>query len=374
MQKENEHDKAQVCSRSVISCILATFLTSLLVVLIFELISPPYEEKIHIYEAQPIEMKANQMNPWNFEFLIDPADLCLTLNPPNSEAYQMLPEVKLLILVHSAVDHFDQRAAIRRTWGSVAERPFGPLRLGFVVGTSTNKTTSDLINKESLEYKDIIQVDYVDSFLQTTTKSILMLKWVAKRCPHAQFFLKAQVDAFVNIETVAGILNTEPFLSQDKFIGGYVKYENSLLPSLPEEEPFADMDSFPLPQEYQPYASGSAYVMSIPTAIELFDASKEVQPFLPDDDAFLTGLCAQHIAAQLIHEPSFTIDDPPTPPSWDAYSTLASVHSLTPTELEKVWLDMTQTIADVMANIESAINLAANGRAKRFAPGPPFAV
>lgn len=59
--------------------------------------------------------------------------------------------------------------------------------------------------------------------------------------------------------------------------------------------------------------------MSIPTAIDLFGAAKEVEPYFPGDDAFLTGVCAKHINVPLIHEPSFNIDDPPVLPLWDNY-------------------------------------------------------
>ena len=59
--------------------------------------------------------------------------------------------------------------------------------------------------------------------------------------------------------------------------------------------------------------------MSIPTALDLFDATMEVEPFFPDYDAFLTGECAKHMDVPLIHEPSFIIDDPPMPPSWNVY-------------------------------------------------------
>lgn len=62
------------------------------------------------------------MNPWDFDFLINPVNLCATANPPNSVEYQKNPEVKLLILVPSASDHFEERRVIRSTWGSVAER------------------------------------------------------------------------------------------------------------------------------------------------------------------------------------------------------------------------------------------------------------
>ncbi|GFY41183.1 beta-1,3-galactosyltransferase 5, partial [Trichonephila inaurata madagascariensis] len=61
------------------------------------------------------------INPqWHLDFLINPTRLCDTLNLPDSEAYKTDPEVKLLVLVPSAINHFDERKTIRKTWGSMA--------------------------------------------------------------------------------------------------------------------------------------------------------------------------------------------------------------------------------------------------------------
>lgn len=108
------------------------------------------------------------------------------------------------------------------------------MRLGFVLDNeylivSNNKTIVDLIHKESSEFKDIIQIDFLESFQTFTTKSILMLKWVEKMCPHAQYFLKTEDDTFVNVRNIADILNREPCISEDRFIAGHVK---SIEPSL----------------------------------------------------------------------------------------------------------------------------------------------
>lgn len=108
------------------------------------------------------------------------------------------------------------------------------MRLGFVLDNdymiiSNNETINDLILQESSEFKDIIQIDFVDSFQTFATKSVLMLKWVAKMCPHAQYFLKTEDDTFVNIRSIAEILNKEPYISEDRFIAGHIK---NLEPSL----------------------------------------------------------------------------------------------------------------------------------------------
>lgn len=66
--------------------------------------------------------------------------------------------------------------------------------------------------------------------------------------------------------------------------------------------------------EFPPYAAGSAYVTTGPTAAQLFDASQRVTPFLPQEDIFITGLCADDIDAALVHEPSFRYTKPEDSP------------------------------------------------------------
>lgn len=83
------------------------------------------------------------------------------------------------------------------------------------------------------------------------------------------------------------------------------------------QEILLNLDHY-LQNDFPPYAA-SSYVMSIPTAIDLFRAIKEVKPIFSEDDAFFTGVSAKHIDVLLIHEPSFITDDPPMPPLWDIY-------------------------------------------------------
>ncbi|GIX88144.1 beta-1,3-galactosyltransferase 5 [Caerostris extrusa] len=98
---------------------------------------------------------------------------------------------------------------------------------------------------------------------------------------------------------------------------------------------------------YPPYASGAAYVTNGPTASKLFEASKQVKPFLPMEDIFITGLCADEIAATLLHEPSFKYVDPPNPLNWNHYSSLATAHSMTPDSMDILWDQMTKHIFDL---------------------------
>ncbi|XP_055935986.1 N-acetyllactosaminide beta-1,3-N-acetylglucosaminyltransferase 3-like [Argiope bruennichi] len=360
--EKNPKDKA--CSKSFLSWVLAAILIALIVALCVQFWFPIAEKRriedidtIHVFQGTPIEIhpwrkeedkkqSKDEINPqWHLDFLINPTRLCDTRHPPDSEAYRQDPEVRLLVLVPSATGHFEQRKTIRRTWGSTANLPHGPMRLGFVLGTTSNATEETLIMHESEANGDIIQADFQDTFRNLTTKSVLMLKWVSKHCPHAQYFLKADDDTFVNLNVLTDLLKSPPFSEEDKFIGGYI-HRGAQPSRSPNEKYYVSEDDYP-DKEYPPYASGAAYVTTGPTATELFHAAKNVKPFLPMEDVFVTGLCADDIAATLLHEPSFKYIDPPDPLNWSHYSSIATAHSVTPDDMEQLWNQMTRHIFDI---------------------------
>ena len=64
--------------------------------------------------------------------------------------------MKLLILVTTAPAHVKQREAVRATWGRVTTRP--DVGLAFVVGVSTNPDDNQVIETETQQHSDIIQV------------------------------------------------------------------------------------------------------------------------------------------------------------------------------------------------------------------------
>ncbi|CAL1281470.1 unnamed protein product [Larinioides sclopetarius] len=360
--EKNLKDKA--CSKSFLSWVLAALLIALIVALCVQFWFPIPDQRriddidtIHVFEGTPIQVytqhkedqkkhSKDETNPqWHLDFLINPTRLCDTRHPPDSEAYMQNPEVKLLVLVPSTTSHFEQRRTIRRTWGSAANLPHGPMRLGFVLGTTSNTTEEDLIMHESEANGDIIQADFQDTFRNLTTKSVLMLKWVSKHCAHSQYFLKADDDTFVNLHVLTDLLKMPPFSEEEKFIGGYI-HRGAQPSRSPNEKYYVSEDDYP-DNEYPPYASGSAYVTTGPTATQLFDAAKSVKPFLPMEDVFVTGLCADDIAATLLHEPSFRYINPPDPLNWSHYSSVATAHSVTPDDMELLWNQMTRHVFDL---------------------------
>ena len=92
-------------------------------------------------------------------------------------------DVYLLIYVHSALNNFEHRATIRRTWGNVSSyESLATVRLVFVTGLQRNETIQQMVENESSQYNDIVQENFVDVYRNLTYKAVAALKWITENC------------------------------------------------------------------------------------------------------------------------------------------------------------------------------------------------
>ena len=92
-----------------------------------------------------------QVSPHKYRYLRNEAETCDR------------PQVDLLILVASKVDHFDQREAIRSSWGQGHELEKYNAKLLFLLGQGHEEQS--LVNQESGLTHDIVQEDFQVSHL-----------------------------------------------------------------------------------------------------------------------------------------------------------------------------------------------------------------
>lgn len=117
-------------------------------------------------KVQPIN------NNYNYSFVSGAGEKCMDKD--------RLVRPRLVILVKSALDHFENRLLIRQTWGY--EKRFSDviIRTVFVLGIPTASDTV-LLNKiftESEKYKDIVQANFSDTYFNNTIKTMIGMKWV----------------------------------------------------------------------------------------------------------------------------------------------------------------------------------------------------
>ncbi|KAH8319102.1 hypothetical protein KR067_008952, partial [Drosophila pandora] len=268
----------------------------------------------------------------------------------------------LIIAVASKLKNFKQRLLIRQTWGNTndfnypafvkfhgysVENFLQPLpehmnlfkdylqgrgeqmrlkvRLVFVVGRSRDKSSTIYMRREAEMHNDIIQEDFVDCFQNLTLKSVMILKHIANNCTkNAAFFLKCDDDSFVNIPNLLHYLlgGTIPLYKDTLEYYDRVTYKPTdrlnrtknlimghkfcnVLPSRDvSDKSYIPSSMYPL-DIYPDYISGSGYLISMDVVPTLYATALDTN-FLPLEDVFITGICADIAGIERRHHPLFS--------------------------------------------------------------------
>jgi hypothetical protein len=211
------------------------------------------------------------------------------------------PFVVVLVLSSYRANGMAERQAVRNTYGSVARGgrwPGGtpllaPVRLVFLLGAPPSLTHQRQARAESELWGDVLVTDFVDSYTNLTLKVLSGLNWALAACPSAKYFLKADDDVFVNLPLLLAFLThqhrNKPHKEKEEkavygtgYPGGRVMRQGRWRVA---------RTAYPL-TEYPPYMSGTAYVLSAPAARGVVAAAASF-PFIPLEDAFVTGVLAQ---------------------------------------------------------------------------------
>lgn len=297
-------------------------------------------------------------------------DLKLYLKPNSSTFIQKpsraMEPTDLLIMVCSATNNFNQRTAIRSTWGNMdklnfskffeivqkknlhkymvmePDAPYPKFRLGsvkryyeyllmssrrdevdetfltsnfsrnwnqgvkvrvlFVLGLPNgNESLQNEILAENMQYGDIIQEDFIDSFKNLSIKVGMMLKWISNNCRNkTKFILKSDDDVYLNLYKLLYKLNyfQEPskLLMGSRFRGmkpvknGRSKYYT----------PRYMYNSTVFPN----YLSGPLYLMTPETALALYETALNT-PLFNLEDIYYTGICANLAQIPVVHSKVF---------------------------------------------------------------------
>ncbi|KAL1478532.1 hypothetical protein MTO96_016217 [Rhipicephalus appendiculatus] len=111
----------------------------------------------------------------------------------------------VLIGVVSKAANFENRAAIRDTWGGTA------LRMGFVVVFLLGRTPDREVQKKVLaEHKshgDVVQGDFNDTYRNLPYKTVMLIRWARNNCSDTDFVLKIDDDMLLSVWDLAVVVN-----------------------------------------------------------------------------------------------------------------------------------------------------------------------
>ena len=245
----------------------------------------------------PTELRKDECNQcflYQYQDKISPVNVCAQ----SQDGGDKRPEVIIAIFTQPQNSH--ARQAIRATWLQHSKGNQASVRYFFVLGDSDDANDQDLVNKESMIYKDILQGGFPESQFSNTYKALCAFNWIQKFCKLALYVVRTDDHTFVNIPSLA------LFLKQK---GGILDYSISGSCSLitkvirnPTHKWYISYEEFP-DGNYPPYCSGPTYIMSSQVANAIVSKSPDIPYFVFDDVYF--GLVAKKLKLNLYNQASY---------------------------------------------------------------------
>ncbi|XP_073510292.1 beta-1,3-galactosyltransferase 2-like [Phyllobates terribilis] len=215
--------------------------------------------------------------PYPYKFLINQPEKCLMRKP------------FLVLLVSGESQDGNARDAIRTTWGNISNYEGVDIIRIFLVGISSimTDTTQKLLETESTLYEDIVQQDFLDTYINLTLKTLMGMEWVIKFCSNASYVMKVDSDVFLNVNyLVHQLLHPESPPRSNYITGFIVRYSGPIRDK--ESKWYIPEEAYP-GDTYPPYPSGPAYVFSGDMAQKIYKVAQDILIFAIED-AFI-GIC-----------------------------------------------------------------------------------
>jgi hypothetical protein len=279
------------------------------------------------------KLPKHPVSPLNSKFETIHEDICNESSPD------------IIILVPTIPANVANRVAIRQTYGSVSRDRTSLLnnikidkvvRLVFLLGKEQYEEQNHLVKMENDKYGDIILMDFNESYYNLTRKILHGLKWVNLFCHNVTYVVKVDDDVFINL----GILINEIYRYKVGVKGvlfghAYSSVNGSMVRR--KGKWAVTKSECPL-SRFPPYLSGTSYVISGNIISKIVHTS-QLLPYLPIEDAFITGIISgEIIGAKIINlkANSKWKDKIPNPCDFVKYG-LISQTKMTPDLMYETW-------------------------------------
>uniref|UniRef100_U3JJP4 Hexosyltransferase n=2 Tax=Ficedula albicollis TaxID=59894 RepID=U3JJP4_FICAL len=257
----------------------------------------------------------------SFTFLINEEEKCRDRTP------------FLVLLISTTAAELQRRDAIRRSWGSEAAVPGVDILRLFMLGINTRGINEDVLLRESEQYHDIIQQDFLDTYNNLTLKTLMGMRWVASYCSGTRFAMKTDSDVFVNtMHLVEKLLRPLPPSTQNYFTGhlmkGHTPIRNKASKWYISEEEFPG-------NRYHTFCSGTGYVFSGDLAAKIVNASLTIK-YIHLEDVYV-GFCLNAKGVEIVPVPYSLFNLHKVPFSPCTYNKIITSHHIQPHEHIHYW-------------------------------------
>lgn len=164
-------------------------------------------------------------------------------------------EVELFIGVLSAVNHFAERMAVRKSWMQHKLIRSSKVVARFFVALHSRKSINVELKKEAEFFGDIIVVPYLDSYDLVVLKTVAICEYGAHQLA-ARYVMKCDDDTFVRVDAVLREAKKTP-KDRSLYIGNINYYHKPLR----QGKWAVTFEEWP-EEDYPPYANGPGYILS----------------------------------------------------------------------------------------------------------------
>ncbi|NXQ35941.1 B3GL1 acetylgalactosaminyltransferase, partial [Alaudala cheleensis] len=245
----------------------------------------------------------------------------------------------LVILVASSPGALRARQAIRVTWASRdswwGQRVLTLFLLGREPRGDGGSAAELSVEDESVLYGDILRQDFLDTYDNLTLKTIMAFQWLSEFCPTARFFMKTDVDVFINTPNLVKLLLR--LNSSENVFTGYPLIGNVAYRGL-DRKRFISYEEYPF-RLFPPYCSGLGYILDGQLALRAYELMGHVRPVKFED--VYVGICLNLLKVNVtlpqdaeqffLYKINFDVCK---------YRHLIAAHGLTASELVQFWQDL----------------------------------
>ncbi|XP_072032941.1 uncharacterized protein [Amphiura filiformis] len=297
-----------------------------------QMFGPQLDPHLKNIDSAIIRNIISKANPPNTERVF-PHDFQLTLNEPNTcdNPEGSTKDVFLVVLINSIHKNFEQRRAIRATWGSVTDVEGKKVVTLFTLAKNSDKKLNELVQQESEQYHDLLLEEFIDTYKNLTYKTIMGLKWAAVYCPKANYVMKTDDDMYINYDSLVKYLKS-PKTPDQNHVAGFVINGSPIRD--PKSKWYMPRNLYP-GNKYPPFCSGTVYVMSGDVALKVY-AISEYTPFLYLEDVYV-AICLEKLHIVPVKHKEF--NNWRTAYSYCRFKRIISTHMVTPTEMNRIWKD-----------------------------------
>ncbi|XP_052740347.1 beta-1,3-galactosyltransferase brn isoform X1 [Bicyclus anynana] len=268
----------------------------------------------------------------------------------NSGKCSTLDRLDLFIVVKSAMDNFGKRNAVRQTYGQENHIPGRIVRVLFFLGIEDPKSITQVrVEREMADHKDIIQVDFQDSYYNNTIKTMMAFRWLYEHCSTADFYLFSDDDMYVSVNNLLDYVHDNPTsettneIDKSKNKGNgrdSILFAGYVFNSAPQRFSWSkwrvSLQEYPW-NKWPPYVTAGAFVLSNRCMKMFYVGSLFVKSFRFDD--IYLGIVAKKLGVTPTHCPKFHFYKKHY--SLSGYKDVIASHGFgDPEELYRVWNEL----------------------------------